>query len=211
MNTRFHVDLLHPGWVAETWQDWFTGPQGGRRLALAAVTGIAVLAGVVLAGILPAHWRLSSDRQAVPAMRRDLEARDTDLGLLRSNLQALSREARRQVSWTELLTTLSRHMPATLKLQLVETTRVAPPPLTGQPASPAPKAEDMLHIEALTPLRPGGPPLLDVAQFITALMREPMVSRRFALRSWEIKPSAAQSPSGEQLLTVSIWLTERAE
>jgi len=39
MSGRFSVDLLHPGHVADTWQDWFIGPQGRRRLIIAAGFG----------------------------------------------------------------------------------------------------------------------------------------------------------------------------
>ena len=28
-SARFHVDLLHPGRVSRSWQDWFTGSRGG--------------------------------------------------------------------------------------------------------------------------------------------------------------------------------------
>jgi hypothetical protein len=27
MSARFALDLLHPGHVADSWQDWFIGPQ----------------------------------------------------------------------------------------------------------------------------------------------------------------------------------------
>ena len=71
--------------------------------------------------------------------------------------------------------------------------------------------EETLRIEALTPARPGGPPLVDVAQFMAGLMREPAVSRRYALKSWEIKPSALATAPGDPLLAISIVLTERAQ
>ena len=207
MNTRFDIDLLHPGWVAQTWQDWFTGPRGWRRLAWFALGGAVALLVILVAGLLPTYWRLSSDRSAVPALRRDLAARDADLGRLRSNLQALAREARRQLHWAPLMTLLSQQIPPALKLQLVETARAAPP--AAPPASA--KTEETLRIEALTPLRPGSAPLVDVAQFMGALMRDPAVNSRFVLKSWEIKPTATAAPSGEALLSVSIVLAERPQ
>ena len=115
------------------------------------------------------------------------------------------------MSWGELLATLGRQMPSMLRLQLVEVARVSPPSTPGQPAGPSARAEEVLRIEALTPLRPGGPPLLEVAQFIAALTRDPAVSRRFALRSWEIKPSAGAASSGEQFLGITIVLAGRPE
>jgi hypothetical protein len=42
-------------------------------------------------------------------------------------------------------------------------------------------------------------------------MRDPAVSRRFALKSWEIKPSAIATAGGDQVLAISIVLTERAQ
>jgi hypothetical protein len=211
VNTRFHVDLLHPGWEVETWRDWFTGARGGRRLALLAAGGAALVLAVLAAGVLPTYRRLSGDLAAVPELRRDLAARDADLMRLRSNLRALSDEARRQVRWTELLAVLSRATPAALRLQLVELTRVTPPAGAGQPAAASPKVEEALRIEAVTPLRPGPAPLSDVAQLMAALARDPALARRFELRNWEVKPVPAVTPAGEQLLAVSIVLAERPE
>ena len=190
-STRFHVDLLHPGRVSRSWQDWVTGSRGGRRLG--------------------------GDLAAVPGLTRDLAARDTDLRLLRSNLQSLSQEARHQVRWADVLTTLGQQTPPGLRLQLVDVGRIVPPTGATPPAgatqgtaAAAPRGEETLRIEALTLARPGGPPLVDVAQFMAGLMRDPAVSRRFALKSWEIKPSAVATAAGDPVLAISILLTERA-
>lgn len=216
MNTRFHVDLLHPGWEVETWQDWFTGPLGGRRLGLFAAGSLAVLLIVLVAGLLPTYWSVSADSRALPSMRRDLSARDAELMLLRSNVQALSQEARRQVRWADVLGALGRAAPASLRLQLVELARVVPPPpgaaatpAPGQGASAASKADEVLRIEAVTPLRPGSAALVDLAQLIGALARDPALAARFELRSWDVKPSPVATPTGEQLLGVSIVMAER--
>jgi hypothetical protein len=90
----------------------------------------------------------------------------------------------------------------------VEIGRFQPTPAAGQTAPP--RAEEVLRIEALSPARAGSPALVDVAQFMGALMRDPAVSRRFAVKSWEIKPSALLAASGEPLLAVSIVLAEKA-
>jgi hypothetical protein len=211
MSTRFQVDLLHPGWVAQSWQEWFVGPRGVRRLAFVTLGGVVVLLVILVTVILPTYWRLSDDLNAVPGLRRDLAARDSDLGFLRSNLQSLADEARRQVRWADLMTTLSQQAPPTLKLQLVEAVRVAPPSVAGQQPGTAARAENTVRIEAVTPVRPGSPTLLEVAKFIAGLMRDPVVSKRFQLRSWEIKPGAAPSTGGAQLLNISIVLAERAQ
>jgi hypothetical protein len=206
MNTRFRVDLLHPGvelrpGIAKDWQEWFLGPGGVRRLALVGLGFLVVLVVVLVATILPSYFRLSSSLGAVPGLRRDLAARESDLGLLRSNLGALGGEARRQIRWGELLGTLSQQTPPGLRLQVVEVTGAGP----AAPGQAAP-AESLLRIQSVTPLRPGSPPLLEVAQFMAGLMRDPAVSKRFQLRSWEIKPDA-----GGQLLNITILLAERPQ
>lgn len=215
-STRFHIDLLHPGRVSRSWQDWIAGSSGGRRLVLVTLAGALVLLAILFAGVLPASRRLGGDLAAVPGLTRDLAARDTDLRLLRANLQSLSQESRRQVRWADVLTTLSQQTPAGLKLQLVEVGRTVTPagasqPAAAAPGAAAPRAEETLRIEALTPARPGGTPLVDVAQFMAGLMRDPAVGRRFALKSWEIKPSAIATAGGDQALAISIVLTERAQ
>jgi len=162
--------------------------------------------------ILPTYWRLSDDLNALPNLRRDLASTEGDLNLLRANLQALSAEARRQVCWAELLTAFSQQTPATLKLMKLEAVRVVPPPPAGTPAGqPAPEVrpEGLLRIEAITPLVPGSPPLLEIAQFMAGLMRDPAVNKRFTLKSWEIKPPAGATPEGHQFLNVNIVLGER--
>lgn len=207
MTTRFHLDLLHPGWVAETWQEWFVGPKGARRLAMLTVGCVVVLL-IVLAAMLPTYWKLSQNLSAVPGLQRDLAARETDLSLLRSNLGALAEEARRQIRWAEVLGTLGQQIPPTLKLQLVEAARGGPP-AGGQQAGTPGGSGGLLRIDAVTPLRPGSPPLLEVAQFMAGLMRDPAVNKRFELKSWEIKPGAGAA--GVPLLSVGIVLSERAQ
>jgi len=220
MSTRFRVDLLHPGgdlrqmgWVAQSWAEWFAGPDAPRRLALFSLSCAGVLVVILVAVILPPYWRLSSDLNAVPGLRRDAAARQTDLDLLKSNLEGLSEEARRQIRWGELLATLSQQVPPVIRLQVVDAVRAAPPRVAGQ-AQPAPaaRAESTLRIEAVTPLRPGSPPLLEVAQFMAGLMRDPTVSKRFQLGSWEMRPGPDAGPGGGgQLLNIIIVLTERPQ
>jgi hypothetical protein len=176
-----------------------------------------LLLAVVIALILPLRFRLSSDVGAIPKLRADLSSLDGKLNLIRADLQALSLEAKRQVRWAEMLNAFRQQIPATLKLQKVE---VGAAPATSTPApagqaqpvgAPAPGAGD-LRIEAVTPLRPGPPPLIEIAQFMGGLMKDPTVGRRYQLKSWEIKPAAADGSQGsgerEQLL-VLIVLSEK--
>ena len=212
MNARFTIDLLRPGRVAQTWQEWFIGPSGRRRLVFFAVAGLGVLLLILIGGILPTYWRLSDDLNALPNLRRDLAATEGDLNVLRTNLQALTQEARRQVRWSELLNAFSQQTPATLKLVKLEAVRIVapspPPPQPGQPPAEV-RPDGTLRIDAITPLLPGSPPLLEIAQFMAGLMRDPSVNKRFTLKSWEIKPPAGGGPEGQQFLNVNIVLGER--
>ncbi|MFQ5944937.1 MAG: hypothetical protein ACE5NC_01630 [Anaerolineae bacterium] len=212
MIARFTVDLLHPGELARTWTDWFLSAQGPRRLTHFASGALGVLLLVALGGILPTSWRLSGDLQKVKGLKRELAATAEDLQVLRPQLQALSAEARRQVPWSELLTTFSRQLPPTLRLQRVELAKPVPAPNSRRKQKePSPSSKVALQVEAVTPLRPGGPPLLDVARFMAGLMRDPPVNRRFELESWEIKPQAGSAREGPELLQVRITLTERSK
>ena len=213
MSGRFSVDLLHPGHVADTWQDWFIGPQGRRRLIIAAGFSAGVLLLVVIALILPTRLRLSQDVGAIPKLRADLATRDGDLTVLRQDLQALSVEAKRQVRWAEVLNAFRQQIPSTLKLQKVEASGAAAaapgPPGQGQPRGGGAGAGE-LRIEALTPLRPGPPPLLEIAQFMGGLLKDPSVAKRYQLKSWEIKQPGGGAAAGEGAqLQIVIVLAEK--
>src|SRR5262249_48743009 len=135
-----------------------------------------------------------------------------DLTLLRSNLQALADEARRQIRWADLMTAFSQHTPPTLRLQAVEAVRAVPPSPPGQPPGSTPdRGESTLRVDAITPLRPGSPTLLDIAKFMAGLMRDPVVNKRFQLGSWEIKPGGTPAAGAPQVLNVGILLSERAQ
>jgi hypothetical protein len=213
VSRRFSIDLIHPGQLSLTWQEWFVGNRGSRRLTAFILAGVFVLVLVMVAGILPTYWRLSSDLNAIPQLQKDLAASDGDLNVLRTNLQALTLEARRQVRWAELLGAFSHHIPTTMRLQSVEASRPTPAAAPGQPAPPPDaKAEGILRIESVTPVRSGSPPLLEVAQFMAGLMRDPAVNKRFQLKSWDIKPPSGASPEDEaQYLSITILLSERAQ
>ena len=210
MTTRFAIDLLHPGAIARTPTDWFLGPQGFQRLKFAALGALGALVVLLLAGILPAHGRLTWDSQKIKRLKQEGTATARDLRVLKADLRALSAEAKRQVPWSELLRTFSKQLPPTLKLRRVEFVRGAPQSARQQPA-PTESPKGTFEIEAVTPLRPGGPPLLDVARLMADLMRDPAVNRRFQLKSWEIKPPSGGAGEGPQFLQIVIALTERVE
>jgi hypothetical protein len=215
MTARFAVDLLHPGRVARTWQDWFIGTQGRRRFIFALVGCVAVL----VIGAVPqivARWKLSVDQGSLPQQRANLAKREGEVRVLRADLQALSVEAKRQVRWAELMAAFSQQIPPTLKITKVESVRsAAPAPVPGQPASAAQAAGGggELRIEAVTPLKTGSPNMLEIAQFMAGLMKDPAVNKRFQLKNWEIKPGTGTGSGlgevpGGKTLQVSIILSE---
>ena len=211
MSARFRVDLLHPGedlrqigWMAKSWEDWFVGPDAGRHLGLITLGCFLILVVFLVAGILPSLKRSDSLSAGLPALRKDLADAGTNLNLLRANLGALSQEARRQVRWGDILVALAQQIPPTLKLQNVGSARVASTGTASpQPGTPA-VFENTLRIEAVTPMRPGSQPLLEVAQLMAGLMRDPAVNRRFQLKSWDIKPAG-------DTLNVNIVLADRLQ
>jgi hypothetical protein len=218
MKTRFRVDLIHPGAdvrhggrVAQTGEQWFLGSGGARRLGIFTLAAVGILVLVLVGLILPPYWRLSGDLSALPGLRRDLVARETDLNVLRSNVTGLTDEARRQLRWGDLLATLSQQIPPTVKLQLVDAGRAAPGGAGPPQAGAAVRTDNTIRIDAITPLRPGSPPLLEVAQFMAGLVRDPAVNKRFRLKSWEIKPSASGVTGEGQFLNISIFLAERSQ
>ena len=209
MTTRFNINLLRTGEVGgERWSEWFVGDRGARRLAFASVIGAAVLVTLGLLFVLLPYYRLAADLETIPVLQKELASTDADLATLRASLLALTAEAKRQIRWSELLTALSQQTPATLRLMRVEAATAAPPPPPpGQPPSTS-AGETSLRVESLTPARPGSVALLDVAQFMAGLMRDPAVNRRFQLKGWEIKsPGAAENP----MLGVSVTLSERPQ
>ncbi|HET8577041.1 MAG TPA: hypothetical protein VFO18_08085 [Methylomirabilota bacterium] len=219
MTGRFAVDLLHPGRVAQTWQDWFVGTQGRRRF-LFALSGCVVVLIIAAVPWIITSLRLSGDQGSLPRLRADLAGRDGELRLLRADLQALSVEAKRQVRWAEVMTALSQQIPPTLKLTKVEALRAGPPPAPspGQPPPPTPTpvsaGEGELRIEAITPLKPGSPNMLEIAQFMAGLLKDPAVNKRFQLKNWEIKPGTPASGGGqaqgegEKMIQIIIVLSE---
>jgi hypothetical protein len=200
MTPRFTIDLRQTGQGSARWQDWFLGPAAGRHLFLSMVTLTLVLLVGALALVLPTYWRLSDDLATLPALQKEVAAANADLAVLKSNLQALSTEARRQIRWSELLNTFSQQTPGDIKLQRLE--------LIQQTGSGA--LEPTLTIDALTPLRTGGDSLVQIAQFMANITRDP-VMRRFQLRNWELRPGVTPTGDSSSLLAVRFTLTERAQ
>jgi hypothetical protein len=214
MSARFTLDLLHPGHVADSWQDWFIGPQGGRRLVIAEGICAGIILLIVIVLVLPPTFRLSRDQGAIPKLRADLATREGNLDLLRQDLQALGVEAKRQVRWADVLNAFRHQTPPTIKLQKVEVAVApappAPPPGQTQSQGVASSGGE-LKIEAVTPLRSGPPPLLEIASFMGGLLKDPAIAKRFRLKSWELKqPGSGGAGLGENAqLQILITLAEK--
>jgi hypothetical protein len=213
MTARFNIDLLHTGRIAETWQDRLVGQRGREVFMLFALASLVILIVGYVIGVLIPSRGLVHERQDVARLNAQLASRTEDLRLIKAGLGALSEEARRQIRWSDLLTTLSEQIPSVLRLQRVALTKVVPGPPGQAPATAAAaaaRAEGVLQIDAQTPLQPGGPPLLETAKFMGGVMRDPAVNKRFTLRSWEIKPPAGTGPTTDSpLLQINVTLAER--
>src|SRR5262249_59355037 len=125
--------------------------------------------------------------------------RGSDVEVLRSNLGALSDEARRQVRWGDLLGVMAREMPPTLRLQSISGSRsAAQGPSAQQPGAPA-TFENTLRIQAVTPIRPGGQPLIETAQFMAGPVRDPVGGKTLFLERWGSKPTREGRDHGPSL------------
>src|SRR5262249_14420643 len=103
--------------------------------------------------------------------------------------------------------------PPTIKLQRVEV-GAAPAPAAApgqtQVQGIVPSGGE-LKIEAVTPLRPGPPPLLEIASFMGGLLKDPAIAPRYRLKSWELKqPGGGGGPAADGgQLQILITLSER--
>ena len=208
MTTQFTIDLAHPGRAQRSPWEWFLGPAGPRHLAIVATAGVALVALVALGGLLPRYIRYSSEIQSIAKLRGEVTTADSELSTLRTNLRALDAEARRQARWSELLPALSKWLPGTLRIDRVALGKAARPP-QGQAQSPqAAQSSDLaLQIEVSTTMEPASSRLVEIANFMAALARDPAVAPRFQLKTWEVRPARGQGGDGQ--LEISIALAEK--
>ena len=205
MTTQFAIDLTHPGRSQRSPWEWFLGPAGPRHLTIVATAGVAIVALVALGGVLPRYLRHSSEIQSIAKLRREVTTADNELATLRTNLRALGAEARRQARWSELLPALSKWLPGTLRIDRVSLAKVPrqPQPTETQPGDPKP-VDLVLQIEATTSVVPGGARLVEIANFMSALARDPVLAPRFQLKTWDVRPA-----QGADELHISIGLAEK--
>ena len=120
MSARFALDLLHPGHVAASWQDWFVGPQGARRLLVVGGICAGVILLVVITLVLPPPSACPGTRAPFPSSART-SPRATAISVSSGRTcRPWGVEAKRQVRWADVLNAFRRQTPPTIKLQKVE-------------------------------------------------------------------------------------------
>ena len=206
MTTPFTIDLTRPGWSQRSRWEWFLGPGGPRHLAMVAAGGVAIVVLVALGGALPRYLRYSAVIHAIANLERDVTVAGKELSSLRTNLRDLGAEARRQIRWSQTLLALSHPLPGTLRLDRVSLAKVPrqPQPTETQPGDPKP-VDLVLSIEATTSVVPGGARLVEIANFMSALARDPVLAPRFQLKTWDVRPAQG----GADQLHISIGLAEK--
>ena len=215
MSPRFTLDLARPGRAQRSPWEWFVGPDGIRHLSIVGIGGVLLVVLVGIGGVLPRYWRYASEMQSVARLRLDVAAADKELATLQTSLREVEAGARRQVRWSQILPALSRALPGTLRIDRV-TLGKGGRPAGGSAAGaskPVEKASDgkatelVLQIDASTQMVPGGARLVDIANFMAALAKDPAVAPRFQLKTWEVQAPRDQN-SAEQL-RLSIAFAEK--
>ena len=205
-NTRFHVDLLHPGRVSRSWQDWVTGARGGRRLALVSGGASPLLA--ILFGRLPESRRLGVDSRGAGA--HDRSGCPRRYGLRCSDRPSLPSRRPASGAWASSDTLIS-DSPG-LKLQRrggADGGRRRREPARRRDSGRRPRQDARERCDRGLPPTPGRPALVDLSQFWPPSARSRR-DRRLRPRAG-VKPSASATAGGDQVLAISIVLTERAQ
>src|SRR2546428_12411873 len=168
--------------------------------------GVAIVVLGALGGALPRYLRYSAVIHAIENLEREVTVAGKELSSLRTNLRGLGAEAGRQIRWSQPLRALSRPLPGTLRLDRVSLAKVPrqPQPTETQPGDPKP-VDLVLSIEATTSVVPGGARLVEIANFMSALARDPVLAPRVQLKTWDVRPA----PGGADQLHISIGLAEK--
>lgn len=211
MSTRFTVDLARPGRAQRSRWEWFLGPDGARHLAMVGLGGFLLVILIGVAGAVPRYWRYSSELQSIEKLRLEVAAADKELSTLQVSLREVDAGARRQVRWSQILPALSRSLPGTLRIDRITLGKGLRPAAGAAAAASKPadgKASDLLlQIDASTHMVPGGARLVDIANFMAAVAKDPAVAPRFQLKTWEVQ--APREQSGEEQLRISIAFSEK--
>jgi hypothetical protein len=215
--TQFTIDLTRPGRAHRSRWDWFVGDAGRRHMAILTAVGVALVAVVVLGGVIPRHLRHSSELRAIEALRREVAVAQSEESTLRGNLRDLGVEASRQIRWSELLPALSREVPDSIRIDRVSVRKPGRTPQGAQAQQPAqqtakagtPSNDLSLQIEASTSVAPGDARLVQVAKLMAALAQDPAVRQRFELKTWELHAGREQGREQEKQLQIRVELAEK--
>jgi len=215
MSPRFTLDLARPGRAQRSRWEWFVGPDGVRHLSIIGIGGVLLVVLVGVGGVLPRYWRYASEMQSIARLRLDVASADKELSTLQASLREVEAGARRQVRWSQILPALSRALPGTLRIDRITLGKGARP-LGGSAAAaskPVDKAADgkatelVLQIDASTHMVPGGARLVDIANFMAAVAKDPAVAPRFQLKTWEVQ--APRDQNNAEQLRLSIAFAEK--
>jgi hypothetical protein len=212
MSPRFTVDLARPGRAQQSRWEWFLGPDGSRHLAMVGLGGFLLVTLIGVGGVLPRYWRYSTELQSIEKLRLDVAAADKEMSTLQVSLREVDAGARRQVRWSQILPALSRSLPGTLRIDRITLGKGLRPLAGAAPAVASKPAEGkasdlLLQIDASTHMVSGGARLVDIANFMAAVAKDPAVAPRFQLKTWEVQ--APREQSGEEQLRISIAFSEK--
>lgn len=202
--TTFRIDLTNPGEFARSWQDWFVGPSGAKRLKYSYIGGaLAILA--IVAYVVPMQYDLVKERDRVKQLNQKITQRQKDLANQRTQFQGIIELGKFEVVWSDVLVALSRTMPNNVWLRSMEFVEQAPAP---RPQAVAPKegqkATQMLRLVLVTTLRPGATHLVDINKFLNDLAQDPGF-KRFQLQDWEVSlAKEGAGDKGEQQIVTSV-------
>lgn len=205
MSPRFTVDLARPGRAQRSPWDWFLGADGLRHLSIVGLGGLLFVILVGVGAALPRYWRYSSELQSIAKLRLEVASVDKELSTLQANLREVDAGARRQVRWSQILPALSRSLPGTLRIDRITLGKAQRPPAGAVASKQA--SDVVLQIDASTHMVPGGSRLVDIANFMAAVAKDPAVAPRFQLKTWEVQQPRDQS--GKEQLRISIAFAEK--
>ncbi len=197
--TTFHIDILHVGEFAKTWEDWFVGPQGLRRLVVSYIIAAIVVATMIVIAI-PNKRSLYEEGRTIQELRQKIAKRQKDLKDQQTQFRGIVELGRYEVAWAGVLRALSESMPTDLWLQSIEFIDVPsiPKPRAVAAKKPPAPVEQLFRIVLVAPLLPGSGNLIDVNKFLRDLGQDSSFKKRFRLKDWQVVASKRAGKKGKK-------------
>jgi len=197
--TTFHIDILHVGEFAKTWEDWFVGLQGLRRLVVSYIIAAIVVATMIVIAI-PDKRSLYEEGRTIQGLRKKIAKKQKDLKDQQTQFLGIVELGRYEVAWAGVLRALSASMPTHLWLQSIEFIDVSstPKPRAVAAKQPSAPAEQLFRIVLVAPLLPGSGNLVDVNKFLSDLGQESSFKKRFRLKDWQVVSSTRAGKKGKK-------------